>query len=206
MLLLVTGASGAGKSTVRKAVEVALAPLVECVELVDLAPANVAMSKAWRQEIAEVAVRRAIELSASGRHLLLAGDPVPAIEVVATPSALALDGIAVCLLDVAPDVQGERLAERGDDVALLPHHQAFAEWMRRQATDPFHMIHVVSEDGWREMRWERLGESIANWGMHVIDTTLMTREDVATAVLDWCRLALAGEAPKLQLEGPALST
>src|SRR5215475_5005783 len=110
MLLLITGASGAGKSTARAAVGPVLSPTVECVELFDLMPAPGAMSKVWRQQSAEAAVRRAIELQASGRHLLLAGDPVPAAEVVAAPSAPGLDAIAVCLLDLTPDVQAARLA------------------------------------------------------------------------------------------------
>lgn len=83
MLLLITGASGAGKSTVRAAIADQLFPLVECAELLDLTSAPETMTKAWRQQAAELAVRRAIELQASGRHLLLAGDPVPAAEVVA---------------------------------------------------------------------------------------------------------------------------
>lgn len=203
VLLLLTGASGVGKSSVRKLVEPALTPLVECVELVDLAETGAVMTKIWRQEMAEVAVRRAIELQASGRHLLLAGDPVPAVEIVAAPSAPGLDAIAVCLLDAASEVQAERLAERGDDPALLIHHQAFAEWMREQATDPLHMIHVVSDNGWQEMRWERLEDSAANWQMHVLDTTHMTKDGVAEAVLDWCQLALGGGAPTLTLNGPA---
>lgn len=152
MLLLITGASGVGKSTVRAVLEPDLSPAVECVELSDLTPLPTVMTRAWRQQAAEAAVRRAIELQASGRHLLLSGDPVPAAEVVAAPSATGLDAIAVCLLDVAPEAQAERLAARGDDPALLPHHQAFAEWMRKQAADPLHMTHVVSNGGWEQMR------------------------------------------------------
>lgn len=201
MLLLITGASGVGKSTVRAVVEPDLSPWVECVELVHLTPAPRVMSRVWRQQTAETAVRRAVELQASGRHLLLCGDPVPAAELVATPSAASLDAIAVCLLDVAPDAQAERLALRRDDPAPLPHHQAFAEWMRRQATDPLHMTHVVSDGGWDSMRWERLQALSAHWKMHTIDTTAMTRQDVAEAVLEWCRRALTGDAPVLQLTG-----
>ena len=136
MLLLITGASGVGKSTVRTIVAPELSPRVECVELLDLTPAPDAMTRVWRQQTAEVAVRRAVELQDAGRHLLLAGDPVPAAEIVAAPSAPELDAIAVCLLDASAKAQAERLAARGDDPALLVHHQAFAEWMRRQATDP----------------------------------------------------------------------
>ncbi len=199
VLLLVTGASGVGKSTVRAIVAPALAPAVECVELLDFTPRPEAMTKVWRQQSAEVAVRRAVELQASGRHLLLAGDPVPAAEVVAAPSAAGLDAIAVCLLDASPEAQAERLAARGDQPSLLPHHQAFAEWMRRQASDPLHMTHVVSDGGWEEMRWERLEQVAADWRIHTVATTHMTRREVADAVLDWCRRALAGDAPTLSV-------
>lgn len=201
VLLLVTGASGVGKSSVRAVVAPALSPTVECVELLDLTPLPEAMTRIWRQRTAEAAVRRAVDLQASGRHLLLAGDPVPAAEVVAAPSASSLDAIAVCLLDAAPEAQAERLAARGDHPALLPHHQAFAEWMRRQAGDPLHMTHVVSEAGWEEMRWERLERLAPHWRMHTIDTTHMTLRAVADAVLGWCRSALAGDTPAMRVTG-----
>jgi hypothetical protein len=106
----------------------------------------------------------AVELQSSGRHLLLAGDPIPAAEVVAAPSAPRLDAIAVCLLDATPEAQAERLATRGDPAELLVHHQAFAEWMRRQASDPLYMTHVVCDAGWEQMRWDRLEHLAADWG------------------------------------------
>ena len=198
MLLLITGASGVGKSTVRAIVAPELSPAVECVELLELTPLPEAMTRVWRQQAAEAAVRRAVELQASGRHLLLAGDPVPAAEIVAAPSAPELDAIAACLLDATPEAQAERLTARGDHRALLPHHQAFAEWMRRQASDPLHMTHVVSDAGREQMRWERLEQMAPQWCMHTIDTTHMTRREAADAVLDWCRRALTGDAPALR--------
>lgn len=197
MFLLVTGASGAGKSTVRAAVEPELSPQVECVELAHLAPRPAAPTLRWRQQTVEAAVHRAVELQDAGRHLLLAGDPVPAIEVIAAPSARQLDRVAVCLLDVSAEAQAERLAGRHDDPALLVHHQAFAAWMRRQAGDPLHMTEVVSIDGWDEMRWERLQRVRGGWGMHTIDTTGLGRREVADRVLGWCRDALAGTSPAL---------
>jgi broad-specificity NMP kinase len=199
VLLLITGASGAGKSTVRAAVEASLAPAVDCVELLHLTPQPAAMTRVWRQETAELAVRRAVELQSSGRHLLLAGDPVPAAEIVAAPSATELDAIAVCLLDLSPDAQAARLTERGDDPTLLPHHQAFAAWMRAQASDPLHMPHVVSDGGWEEMNWDRLEQVAPQWETETIDTTQLDRRQVAEAVLDWCRRALRGEAPTMRV-------
>jgi hypothetical protein len=201
VLMLITGASGVGKSTVRELVAPEVGPEVECVELFHLSERPLAVTRVWRQQTAEAAVRRAVELQASGRHLLLAGDPVPAIELVAAPSAPALDAIAVCLLDASPEAQAERLAARGDPPELLPHHQAFAEWMRKQAGDPLHMTHVVSDAGWEEMRWKRLERVASGWSMHTIDTTQMTTRQVADAVLDWCRRALAGDAPALRVTG-----
>lgn len=199
VLLLVTGASGVGKSTVRALVAPELAPAVECVELLMLTPMPRAMTKVWRQQTAELAVRRAVELQESGRHLLLAGDPVPAIELVAAPSAPELDAIAVCLLDASPTAQAERLTERGDPAELLVHHQAFADWMRQQARDPLHMTHVVADDSWEEMRWDRLEQLAPVWRMHTIDTTEMSRQAVAADLVDWCRRALAGDAPALRV-------
>ena len=131
--------------------------------------------------------------------MLLAGDPVPAIEVIAAPSAPQLDAVAVCLLDASAEAQAERLAGRGDDPALLVHHQAFAEWMRQQASDPLHMLHVVSDRGWEEMRWERLERLGHDWRMHTIDTSRLSRREVTDLVLEWCRHAVAGDAPALRV-------
>jgi hypothetical protein len=197
MLLLITGASGVGKSTARAMVADALPAQVVCVELRDLALPT-AVTRHWRQRTAELAVRRAVELQASGWHLLLAGDPVPAVEIVAAPSAHGLDAIAVCLLDASAEAQAARLVARGDDPELLVHHQAFADWMRQQARDPLHMLHVVSDQGWDQMRWDRV-ETVAGWNMHTIDPSLMDQREVADAVLDWCRGALSGAAPVLRV-------
>jgi hypothetical protein len=199
VLLLLTGASGVDKSTVRRLIAPELPPAIEAVELTGLAPAPAALSLHWRQQATEAAVTRAVELQGEGRHLLLAGDPVAAIEVAAAPSAPQLDAIAVCLLDASAEVQGERLAARGDDPALLPHHVAFAEWMRRQASDPLHQSHVVSEHGWDRMRWERLRSLTPGWGMETVDTSALTEREVAGAVLGWCDRALAGGAPAIRL-------
>ncbi|MGH2863300.1 MAG: hypothetical protein ACRDLT_17620 [Solirubrobacteraceae bacterium] len=204
MLLLITGASGVGKSTIRTAVTPELSPEVECVELKDLGLLSTPRTRGWRQQLAETAVRRAVELQAGGRHLLLAGDPVAAVEVVAAPSAPQLDALAVCLLDASAEAQAQRLAGRGDDPALLVHHQAFGEWMRHQATDPLHMLHVVSDSGWEEMRWESLDQIGDGWRMHTIDTSHLSRQAVAGLVIEWCRAALAGDAPVMQIKSAAI--
>lgn len=115
MFLLVTGASGAGKSTVRRLIAHDLSPEVECVELGDVVDVPRFPTVAWRQEATEAVVQRALALEGKGRHLLLSGDPVAAAEVLAAPSADRLEAVGVCLLDVDPQAQAARLIKRGDD-------------------------------------------------------------------------------------------
>ena len=183
MLLLVTGASGVGKSTVRRLLADELPAVIRAVELAQVVEIPARYDRGWRQRSVEQVVQAALAEQKTGRHLLLAGDPVPPGEVLAAPSADQLDGFAACLLDCAPAEQERRLRGRGDPPELLHHHVAFAEWMRGHARDPSHRLDVIA-GGWAEMRWERLPSS---WEVAEIDTTDLTPEDVAAEVLTWCR-------------------
>jgi hypothetical protein len=58
---------------------------------------------------------------------------------------------------------------------------------------------MSSEHGWEEMRWDRLEQPADDWSMDVIDTSRLSREDVADAALRWCRRALAGDVPTLHV-------
>ena len=196
MLLLVSGASGVGKSTARLRAAELLGPEFETVELWHLGPIPAVPTVAWRQEKVEDAVRRAIALQAEGRHLLLAGDPIPAGEVLAAPSADEVD-VAVCLLDADETAQTARLRGRRDPAALLPRHLAFADWLSRHAADPAHMPEVVTTDGWEHMRWERwVGRDVADrWAMTVVDTSRRSPDEVGVLLAEWCRAAVAGAAP-----------
>jgi hypothetical protein len=183
MLLLVTGASGVGKSTVRRLLADELPAAVRAVELAQVVDIPARYDRGWRQRSVEQVVQAALVEQEAGRHLLLAGDPVPPGEVLAAPSADRLDGFAACLLDCAPAEQERRLRARGDPPELLRHHVAFAEWMRGHARDPAHRLEVIA-DGWPEMRWERLP---SGWEVAEIDTTDLTPSDAAAEVLAWCR-------------------
>jgi hypothetical protein len=183
MLLLVTGASGVGKSTVRRLLADELAPAVRAVELTQVVEIPARYERGWRQRSVEQVVQAALVEQAAGRHLLLAGDPVPPGEVLAAPSAHRLDGFAACLLDCAAAEQERRLRARGDPAELLHHHVAFAEWMRGHARDPSYRLEVIA-DGWPEMRWERLPSS---WEVAEVDTTDLSPAGAAAEVLAWCR-------------------
>jgi broad-specificity NMP kinase len=185
MMLLVTGASGVGKSTVRRLIAEELAPEVRAVELTQIAGPPT-WERGWRQRAVEQVVQVALAEQEAGRDLLLLGDPVPPGEVLAAPSADRLDGFAACLLDCGPEEQGRRLRERGDPEDLIPHHIAFAEWMREHARDPHHRLDVI-DTGWEGMRWDRLPDS---WDVAEIDTTAMSPAEAADHVLAWCRTAV----------------
>lgn len=192
VLFLLTGASGAGKSSARQAIEADLLPRVECVELRHLGPVPTDPDVAWRQRMAERAVARASLLDAEGRDLLLAGDPVAPGEVLAAPSAPSVD-IAVCLLDVDEATQQRRLLSRGDPEELLWRHAAFAEWMRRHAEDPAHVPEALTNDGWPEMDWSRLTR--LPWHVTVIDGSALTVTEVGDRVLRWIGDVRTGSAP-----------
>jgi len=201
MLLLVSGASGVGKSMARVLASRLLAEshgdLFENAELFTLGPIPQVPTVAWRHEMAEVAAQRAIALAAEGRHLLFAGDPIPAGEMLAVPSADAID-IAVLLLDADEAAQNARLDTRQDPPELRHNNLGFANWMRHHAVDPSFVPEAITTDAWPEMRWERwLGNPVAasRWAMEVLDTSSMTPDAVAASVADWAQRAVRGEAP-----------
>jgi hypothetical protein len=198
MFLLVTGASGVGKSTARRYVEAELGNVVRCAELREVAEVPAVPTIAWRQRATEAAVRAA--LTSTRPHFLLAGDPVAVGEVLAAPSAPALDGIAACLLDARPDVQTARLAARGDDPTVLSHHIAFADWMRGHARDPKHMQRVLTGQAWDAMVWSRwtgMPTGDPRWQVTVVDTSDRTPDEVGERVLVWAQAAIEGQAPRL---------
>jgi hypothetical protein len=60
--------------------------------------------------------------------------------------------------------------------------------MRRHVRDPRYGLHVVRENGWVEMRWERVaGLTVADprWRVHAVDTTAAAPAEVADALATW---------------------
>lgn len=189
MFFLVTGASGVGKSSVRKLIEPEFADVVEVAEL-GMLGSTPKWSIEWRHRMVEQAVLRALEVQRAGKHFLLCGDPVPPGEVLAAPSADQLDRLAVCLLDAEEQAQTARLRERGDDANFIPHHVAFATWMRHHVIDHRHRPEVIIQNAWPPMRWERwVGRAAAQppWDRYVIDTTWLNPTEVAHHVAQWLR-------------------
>lgn len=196
MLLVVSGASGVGKTTARLIAERMLPATYETAELHHFGPIPDEPSVAWRQETLERVVQRAIALDRDGRHLLLAGDPVPAGEVLAVPSADQID-IAVCLFDVDEATHRVRLAARHDPPEAQQLHLAFAEWMRQHAVDPDHRPEAVTTNAWTRMRWDRWIRAGVDdrWRMSVLDMSGLDAADTARALARWCEDAVAHRVP-----------
>ncbi|MFO1500269.1 MAG: hypothetical protein U1G07_18090 [Verrucomicrobiota bacterium] len=197
MFFLVTGASGVGKSTVRKLIEPEFADVLEAAELGMLGSAP-KWNIEWRHRTVERAVQRALEVQQQGKHFLLCGDPVPPGEVWASPSAERLEGLAVCLLDADEPTQTSRLARRGDDMRLIGHHVAFAAWMRHHVTDHRHRPEVITQNAWPQMRWDRWVGIAADqppWGAHLIDTSNLSARQVAHLVAQWLRQQIPARMP-----------
>lgn len=187
MFFLVTGASGAGKSTVRKLIEGELRGRVTVCELATLG-ITPEWSLRWRHETVERVVQLALKEQELRRHCLLCGDPVAPGELYAAPSAGKLERIAVCLLDVSAERQAERLRLRGDPEDLIPRHVAFADWMRNHVVDHQYRPEVIMNDGWEEMRWEVWNaEGVTNvpWSSRIIDTSDLEPTEVAQRVAEW---------------------
>lgn len=197
MLLLISGASGVGKSTARQLIQERLGDRIEAVELAHLAAIPAVPTVSWRQQTAEKAVRRALKLRDENRHLLLAGDPVVPGEILATPSARHLD-IAICLLDADEATQTARLLSRGDPDELLPNHLGFSAWLRHHAHDPQHMLHVITDGGWEQMRWDRVRRvrtGDPHWQIPILDSSGLSKDEVANRASRWVDSALAGRQP-----------
>jgi len=197
MFLLVTGASGVGKSTVRRLIGDRFGDAVICAELGQLGMVP-EWSLNWRHRAVERAVQKALEAQESGKHFVLCGDPVPPGEVYAAPSAVRLAALAICLLDVSAEAQESRLRIRGDDPKFIPHHVAFATWMREHMQDHLARPEVIMNGGWSEMQWSRwltLPPGETPWVGRTVDTSALSPEEVAQRVVDWIEAQIGNHLP-----------
>lgn len=172
MLLKLTGSSCSGKTTLALAVADRLRGIA--VHDFDEGGVPEGADRRWRQRMTELWVRRALEYQDRGIDLLLTGQS-PLGEILAAPSASLLDGIAVCLIDVADQVRRDRLAQRGRyDVTAIDAFLGWAAWHREHARDPRYRPDVILSDSWPDMVWRRWSEWMAEdvrWHTDVLDTT-----------------------------------
>jgi hypothetical protein len=201
MFFLVTGASGVGKSTVRRLIEPELSGEVVACELGSLG-ITPEWTLRWRQMAVEQVVQLALKHQGLGKDFLLCGDPVPPGELYAAPSAVKLDGIEVCLLDISPEKQIERLTLRGDPADLFPAHVAFADWMRHHVLDHRYRPEVIINGSWEGMRWDVWNAdevTTVPWRSLVIDTSHLSVTEVARNVVTWIKMYVGPRNDEMQM-------
>ncbi|MGF0173201.1 hypothetical protein ACQF36_22670 [Streptomyces sp. Marseille-Q5077] len=143
MLFKLTGSSCSGKTTLACAAADRLRNIV--VHDFDELGVPEGADRRWRHRMTEMWLRRALEYQDRGIDLLFTGQS-PLGEVLATPSAPLLDGIAICLVDVADEVRRARLAERDPgrwETQAVDAFLGWAEWHRNHALDPRHRPRVI---------------------------------------------------------------
>jgi hypothetical protein len=167
MLLYLTGSSCSGKTTLASAA---------ARKFPGLAVHDVDEPGATRDAPSEYWIRRTLEYQRCGSDMLLAGQ-APLGEILAAPSAPLLDGIALCLVDVADDVRRERLALRQPgkwDTEVVDAFLGWAAWHRGHAADPRYRPEVLlagSRTGTAWHRWTAWDSQDPRWATHVLDTT-----------------------------------
>ncbi len=157
MLLNVTGSSCAGKTTLLcRVAELLDRDDVDAADFDEIGVPEDAVTD-WRHVANEQWIQRALDLQSQGRHLLIASQ-TPLGELLATPSAVELDAISNCVVDVADGDRVRRLRQRDSAKWSEETLEAFVRWgrwHRHHAQDPSHLPDVIVKPSSVPMAWDR---------------------------------------------------
>jgi hypothetical protein len=191
MLFKLTGSSCSGKSTAAASAGAGLDRLV--VYDFDAIGVPSDADVAWRQRSLEAWLTRVLAHQAEGDDVLLTGQS-PLGEILASPSATELNGIAVCLLDVTDHERFIRLERRDPgrwDPDAKRSFAGWARWHRAHADDPQSRPEVITVGGWDQMVWARWTDWARHdprWQNAVLQTTGRSIDETASEVRAWmCR-------------------
>jgi hypothetical protein len=194
MLFLLSGASGSGKKTV--------APLVaRRVGRLAVHHENEIPATTQHERMANMErwVERALALQAEGTDLLLPAQS-PLGELLASPRAPELEGIAACVLDCHDHERTRRLARREPD-PRWPYGMdtlCWAAWHRMHAVDPQWEQRVIRAPAVAHYQWDRWAgwrAGDARWQVELVDTTARPVAESVDAVSVWVERARAGGTP-----------
>jgi hypothetical protein len=196
MLLTIAGSSCSGKTTVAQACAEIHGLVVHDFDEIGV-PAGADV--VWRQRSMEEWIQRVLRYEADGLDVLLTGQS-PLGEVLASPSAIKLAGIAACLLDVDDRVRWERLECRDPGRWNAEAKRSFigwARWHRGHAVDPRHRPEVITAAGYQRMQWSRWSNwpsTDPRWVVQVVDTTGRSVQQSAADIRQWISGVRAGLA------------
>lgn len=194
MLFLISGAAASGKKTVARAVAVRL-PKLEAHHDSE----RPARDTDQRRCNLELWIEDALRLEGEGIDLVLAAQS-PIGEVLASPRAIELEGIAACLLDCHDFVRLERWVERGihPDWPVNQDHFFWAVFHRMHARDPQWEQRVLVDhdsEGPAWSRWTEWQKDDPRWSVFIHDSTNEDPEATTRIISEWVRSVRAGGQP-----------
>lgn len=194
MLYLLSGAAASGKKTLAPIVSTHVTNLV--VHHESEIPAT---DRRERMANMEEWLNRAATYEASGKDLLLlAASPLG--EVLASPRATELTGIAACLLDCHDHERSRRHAHRPID-PRWPFGMdtlCWAAWHRMHAIDPQFEQRVIRAPEVSQYAWERWiswPKGDRRWCVELVDTTTEPVSKSAERVAAWIERTRANGTP-----------
>jgi hypothetical protein len=197
MLYLISGAAAAGKTTISKAVADRIPNLVlleEHKRPVETGEERLSNLEFW--------INEALHLEEGGKDAVF-GSQSPLGEVLASPRAVDLEGIAPCLLDAHDFVRIDRWVERGvhPDWPIGMDHFCWAAFHRLHARDPQFEQRIMldrSHDGSVWSRWTDWTAADPRWQVFICDTTASDLETTIEVVADWIQRVRREGAPLMR--------
>jgi hypothetical protein len=194
MLYLVSGASASGKKTLARAVAEGLPGLTAHHD-------NEKPSRTRTERLQNLArwIDDALELEREGVDLVLATQS-PLGELLASPRAIELEGIAPCLLDCHDYVRRQRISDRGIDPDWPMGMDTFcwAVFHRMHAYDPRWEQGVCVDHEHRPSDWSRWTDwekHDPRWSVFIHDNTDASLEASTRAMCDWIERIRTEGAP-----------
>jgi hypothetical protein len=186
MLFLIMGASGSGKSSCLNGLR-QQTPHIDWRDFDD-APKH-PNSTADRQLTTEYWLQVAKQNQERGISTGIAGTIVLG-EVLACPSAPAIEAIHALLLDCADIVRIDRIRARdGIDASCATQDMlCWAAWLRMHSSDPQWRQDVIQTPGAPGMNWKRWSswnKDDPRWKVNVLDNTSLSVEETTDALVAW---------------------
>ena len=194
MLYLLSGSAASGKKTTAPVVAEQVANIVWHLE-----GELEASTRQERMANMERWIERAIDYEREGTDLLLAAQS-PLGEVLASPRAIELSGIAACVLDCHDHERTRRYSLRPFD-PRWPMGMDFLCWAafhRMHAVDPQFEQRVIRDNTASKYEWNRWTtwrHDDTRWRVELIDNTTQTVSDTAARMTAWVERSRAEGAP-----------